>query len=63
METIRTIESICKEKGICFQTTLLGRNYCSLAFHRKVECEYLGEITKDGLFPCTLQREEEFRKN
>ena len=63
MGTLRTIQSLCKNEGVCFQTELVGGKYCSLAYTKPIECEHLGEKGEDGLYYCKLEREEEFGKN
>ncbi len=63
MKKIRTIENICNAKGICFQTIILRRNYCSLSFHMKVECEYLEGQSREGLDYCISKRRHTFLEN
>lgn len=63
VKKIRTLGNICKEKGVYFQTTLLGVDYCSLAFSRQIGCKYLGKKSQDNLYFCKLDRESEIIQN
>ena len=56
MERIRTLGDICKTKGICFQKTILGADYCSLAYARLIECKNLGKKSPDDLCYCALEK-------
>ena len=63
MEKPRTIEDVCKTRGIYFQVTHLNKNYCALAYHRKIACKHLGKKVQEHVYSCKLERELEFMKN
>jgi hypothetical protein len=54
-----SLEKVCRKNGLCFQSNLLGNVYCRLSMDgRKIECPYLEEKDKNGVYSCKAKKQE-----
>jgi hypothetical protein len=59
----RTIEKVCIQSKMYFQTQIGDFKYCSIAMRKgKIDCPYLGKKDDNGLYLCKnlLEKEKSF---
>jgi hypothetical protein len=58
-----TLEDACWKNKMFFQMNLLGNFYCKLSLNRKIDCSFLGEMDKNGLYRCKSCNNSEYLKS